>query len=191
MLHLPEHIHRFGPAALFATEGFESFNAVIRAKSIHSNRQSPSHDIARAFAHGNRIRHILSGAHIRINSTHSNIGNQIKKLIERPHPNALDAGEAGVWWPAGTAPMTLVSKPNIVTDYLGMDSSSISKKGVLMISIYVLCYLTSQCLQDLAYRTTFPCVHIMQPKLVKNSPQLSHHFLRKYWMIIVFAHAGL
>ncbi|KIM65614.1 hypothetical protein SCLCIDRAFT_14846 [Scleroderma citrinum Foug A] len=60
LLHLPEHIRCFGPAALFATEGFESFNAVIRAKSIYSNRQSPSHDIARAFAHGNRIRHILS-----------------------------------------------------------------------------------------------------------------------------------
>ncbi|KAI5982794.1 hypothetical protein F5J12DRAFT_908172 [Pisolithus orientalis] len=37
LLHLPEHIHCFGPAALFATEGFESFNAVIHAKSVHSN----------------------------------------------------------------------------------------------------------------------------------------------------------
>ncbi|KAI6147878.1 hypothetical protein BKA82DRAFT_4329899 [Pisolithus tinctorius] len=42
LLHLPEHIHHFGPAALFATEGFESFNAVIHAKSVHSNQQSPS-----------------------------------------------------------------------------------------------------------------------------------------------------
>ncbi|KAI6028188.1 hypothetical protein EDC04DRAFT_2869143 [Pisolithus marmoratus] len=36
-VHLVKHIHWFGPAALFATEAFESFNAVIRAKSIHSN----------------------------------------------------------------------------------------------------------------------------------------------------------
>ncbi|KIK49825.1 hypothetical protein GYMLUDRAFT_253531 [Collybiopsis luxurians FD-317 M1] len=30
--HLPMHIRQFGPAMLFATEAFESFNAVIRAK---------------------------------------------------------------------------------------------------------------------------------------------------------------
>lgn len=60
-LHLPEHIRRFGPAILFATEAFESFNAIIRAKSVHSNRHAPSRDIARAFAQGNRIRHLLSG----------------------------------------------------------------------------------------------------------------------------------
>ncbi|KAF9060901.1 hypothetical protein BDP27DRAFT_1370126 [Rhodocollybia butyracea] len=37
LVHLPEHIRRFGPAILFATEGFESFNA-------------------------NRLHHLLSGA---------------------------------------------------------------------------------------------------------------------------------
>ncbi|KAF9072180.1 hypothetical protein BDP27DRAFT_1217935 [Rhodocollybia butyracea] len=62
LVHLPEHIRRFGPAILFATEGFESFNAVIRAQSVHSNRQAPSRDIAIAFAKQNRIRHLLSGA---------------------------------------------------------------------------------------------------------------------------------
>ncbi|THV03266.1 hypothetical protein K435DRAFT_791971 [Dendrothele bispora CBS 962.96] len=46
LLHLPEHIRRFGPAMLFATKGFESFNAVIRSCSIHSNRHAPSKDIA-------------------------------------------------------------------------------------------------------------------------------------------------
>ncbi|KAI5996522.1 hypothetical protein F5J12DRAFT_907093 [Pisolithus orientalis] len=115
LLHLPEHIHPFGPAALFATEGFESFNAVIHAKS--------------AFAHGNRIHHILSGAPLHIHANHPNLGVQIKKLIEKPPLDALNAGDAGVWWPAGTALLTLVSKPNIITDYLGMDSSSLSKPG--------------------------------------------------------------
>ncbi|ETW77160.1 hypothetical protein HETIRDRAFT_174197 [Heterobasidion irregulare TC 32-1] len=39
--HLPYHIRCFGPAILFATEAFESFNAVIREQSIHSNRHAP------------------------------------------------------------------------------------------------------------------------------------------------------
>ncbi|KAK7043938.1 hypothetical protein VNI00_008104 [Paramarasmius palmivorus] len=61
LVHLPDHIRRFGPAMLFATESFESYNAVIRAKSTHSNRLAPSRDIAFAFAQGDRIRHLLSG----------------------------------------------------------------------------------------------------------------------------------
>lgn len=59
--HLPQHICRFGPAMLFATEAFESFNAVIRIRSVHSNRQAPSRDIARSFARANRTRHLISG----------------------------------------------------------------------------------------------------------------------------------
>ncbi|RDX41238.1 hypothetical protein OH76DRAFT_1364920, partial [Lentinus brumalis] len=65
LLHLPDHIRRFGPAMLFATEGFESFNAVIRSNSIHSNHRAPSRDIALAMAHHNRIRHLLSGGYFR------------------------------------------------------------------------------------------------------------------------------
>ncbi|KAK7438400.1 hypothetical protein VKT23_018013 [Stygiomarasmius scandens] len=61
LLHLPEHIRRFGPSILFATETFESFNAIIRGFSIHSNRQAPSRDIAFEFAGLNRVRHLLSG----------------------------------------------------------------------------------------------------------------------------------
>ncbi|KAK0219799.1 hypothetical protein IW262DRAFT_1256337, partial [Armillaria fumosa] len=45
-LHLPAHICCFGPAILFAMEVFESFNAVIQAKSVHSNWLSSSQDIA-------------------------------------------------------------------------------------------------------------------------------------------------
>ncbi|KAF6751249.1 hypothetical protein DFP72DRAFT_816763, partial [Ephemerocybe angulata] len=46
IIYLPDHIAHFGPAILFATEAFESFNAFIRAKSVYSNRQAPSRDIA-------------------------------------------------------------------------------------------------------------------------------------------------
>ncbi|OBZ73705.1 hypothetical protein A0H81_06579, partial [Grifola frondosa] len=49
-VHLPEHIWQFVPSILFATEAFESFNVVIRAKNVHFNRQAPSRNIARAFA---------------------------------------------------------------------------------------------------------------------------------------------
>ena len=61
ILHLVEHIRRFGPPLLFATETFESFNALIRTLSVHSNRQAPSRDIATGFANSNRIRHLSSG----------------------------------------------------------------------------------------------------------------------------------
>ena len=59
--HLPDHVRRFGPAILYATEAFESFNAVIRAHSVHSNRLAPSRDIAVGLAAADRIRHMLSG----------------------------------------------------------------------------------------------------------------------------------
>ncbi|KAL1683704.1 hypothetical protein EV122DRAFT_200683 [Schizophyllum commune] len=61
LLHLPRHIRRFGPAILFATESFESYNAVIRLRSVHSNRHAPSHDIAMQFSHLHAVRHLLSG----------------------------------------------------------------------------------------------------------------------------------
>ncbi|ETW76444.1 hypothetical protein HETIRDRAFT_174525 [Heterobasidion irregulare TC 32-1] len=59
--HLVYHICRFGLAILFATKLFESFNTVIRAQSIHSNRHAPSKNIAVGFAYGNWVRHIMSG----------------------------------------------------------------------------------------------------------------------------------
>ncbi|PLW08809.1 hypothetical protein PCASD_22471, partial [Puccinia coronata f. sp. avenae] len=41
LLHLPQSIRRFGPASLFSTEKFESYNGVLQKASIHSNRLSP------------------------------------------------------------------------------------------------------------------------------------------------------
>ncbi|KAF8480568.1 hypothetical protein JB92DRAFT_3133183 [Gautieria morchelliformis] len=61
LLHLTEHIRQLGPTILFATEGFMSFNAVMCAKSVHSNRHAPSRDIALAFAQSNRVHHLMSG----------------------------------------------------------------------------------------------------------------------------------
>lgn len=61
ILHLPKHVRRFGPAILYATETFESYNHVIRTRSIHSNRHAPSLDIANAFSHMHAVRHLISG----------------------------------------------------------------------------------------------------------------------------------
>ncbi|KAI9601743.1 hypothetical protein KEM48_000846 [Puccinia striiformis f. sp. tritici PST-130] len=65
ILHLEESIRRFGPASLFATEKFESFNGILRTEAIHSNRQSPGHDIALSFLdhHVNRL--LFSQAYLR------------------------------------------------------------------------------------------------------------------------------
>ncbi|KZS87843.1 hypothetical protein SISNIDRAFT_386046, partial [Sistotremastrum niveocremeum HHB9708] len=59
--HLPADARRFGPPILYATEGFESFNAVIRDWSVHSNRQAPSRDIGIQAAEAACIRHLMSG----------------------------------------------------------------------------------------------------------------------------------
>ncbi|KAJ7056477.1 hypothetical protein C8F01DRAFT_1311424 [Mycena amicta] len=55
ILHLPMYIRRFGPAMLFTTEGFELYNAIIRACSVHSNRHAPSRDIAWQMAQSNPL----------------------------------------------------------------------------------------------------------------------------------------
>lgn len=100
ILHLPANIRRFGPAVLFATETFESYNAIIRGKSVHSNRLAPSRDIAFAFAHYSRVRHLLSGGrHFFRDSLQS------RKYLGHFGPsfanpgNALSdyTGNAGIW----------------------------------------------------------------------------------------------
>jgi len=114
ILHLPKHIRRFGPAILFATEAFESFNAVIRAKSIHSNRQAPSRDIGMAFAQGNRVRHLLSGgyfipAHL--------LSTPLDKASELPHSEMLIPSN---WHTVGPGPLHLIDADQTVQSYLGL-----------------------------------------------------------------------
>ncbi|POW03734.1 hypothetical protein PSTT_10890 [Puccinia striiformis] len=64
IMHLEESIQRFGPASLFATEKFESFNGIVRENSIHSNRLSPGRDIAIAFCDAKIMRLLMSGARL-------------------------------------------------------------------------------------------------------------------------------
>lgn len=111
------HIRKLGPASLFATEAFESFNAVIRAKSVHSNRQAPSRDIARAFAQGNRIRHLLSGGYFMYAPPLSEPSN----LVSSPSRRVPFSRKKADWRTAGLGPLSLVNKSNMVTEYLGIE----------------------------------------------------------------------
>jgi hypothetical protein len=56
-------IRRFGPAILFSTERYESFNHVFRLSCIYSNRQAPSRDSCNAFAALDRIKHVATGGY--------------------------------------------------------------------------------------------------------------------------------
>ncbi|KAG1895977.1 uncharacterized protein F5891DRAFT_1193606 [Suillus fuscotomentosus] len=61
LLHIPMYIRRFGPAILFSTERFESFNHVFHLTCIHSNRQAPSRDTCNTFASHDIIKHVVTG----------------------------------------------------------------------------------------------------------------------------------
>ncbi|KAI9435191.1 hypothetical protein H4582DRAFT_1768182, partial [Lactarius indigo] len=63
LVHLPAFIRRFGPAILFSTERYESFNHVFRLSCIYSNRQAPSRDSCNTFAAQSRIKHIATGGY--------------------------------------------------------------------------------------------------------------------------------
>ncbi|TFK79574.1 hypothetical protein K466DRAFT_473373, partial [Polyporus arcularius HHB13444] len=63
LVHLPAFIRRFGPAILYSTERYESFNHVFRLSQIYSNRQAPSRDSCQAFAANDIAKHIISGGY--------------------------------------------------------------------------------------------------------------------------------
>ena len=52
-----------GLVPFFATEAFESQNAVIRLQSVHSNRSAPSKDIAYGFSYMHAVRHLVCGGY--------------------------------------------------------------------------------------------------------------------------------
>ncbi|KAG9079430.1 hypothetical protein FRC06_007729 [Ceratobasidium sp. 370] len=70
-------IKRFGPAILFSTERFESFNGVFRAASTFSNGHAPSQDIARRFGDLDRVKHVSSGGYWRAGGTWVQASNNV------------------------------------------------------------------------------------------------------------------
>ncbi|KAJ7814354.1 hypothetical protein B0H14DRAFT_3747837 [Mycena olivaceomarginata] len=131
-LHLPAHIRRFGPVILFATEAFESFNAIIRAKSVHSNRHAPSRDIAHAFAQGNRIRHLLRGG-LFVPSTPAGDVSVDTPQGQQPRPQPAESTfirDKSAWRAIGDGPKNLVSGRSTVTHYLGLDKKREPAAGI-------------------------------------------------------------
>ena len=126
-IHLTCHIRQFGPAILFDMEAFESFNTIIRAKSIHSNWQAPSRDITEAFAQANRIRHLLSG------------GVFLSNYI---FPSTGKLPTAGMWKSVGPQPEQFVAMAGAVTKYLGLADNDLDNKphAVGNITFSLLCY---------------------------------------------------
>jgi hypothetical protein len=84
LIHLVHSIKRFGPASLFATEKFESFNSILRNASVHSNRQHPGKDLAVTFSNFYCLRAISSGAYLynHTRNHHFQASNQVTSIFE-------------------------------------------------------------------------------------------------------------
>ncbi|KAG1824214.1 hypothetical protein EV424DRAFT_1320857, partial [Suillus variegatus] len=63
LVHLPAYIRRFGPAIIFSTERYESFNHVFRLTCIYNNRQAPSRDTCMTFVRNDTAKHIATGGY--------------------------------------------------------------------------------------------------------------------------------
>ncbi|OWZ43410.1 hypothetical protein C356_03456 [Cryptococcus neoformans c45] len=61
MMHLPDDMGRFGPAAGISTEIQDKFNGVFHAVAIHGNALVPSRDIAVKFASMKGVAHLALG----------------------------------------------------------------------------------------------------------------------------------
>lgn len=85
LVHLPDDIRQHGPAVRYETEVFECFNGVFRLCSVLSNRQSPSHDIARKFGKMERVKHIVSGGYWPVDQTWIRAGAGVRDVLMR-HP---------------------------------------------------------------------------------------------------------
>ncbi|KAI0682324.1 hypothetical protein BC835DRAFT_1277410, partial [Cytidiella melzeri] len=61
LVHLLAYIHHFGPAILFSTEHYESFNHVFWLSCIHSNHHVPSYNSSKTFAAQDTVKHVVLG----------------------------------------------------------------------------------------------------------------------------------
>lgn len=131
ILHLVEHIRLFGPATLYATEKFESCNALIRDLSVHSNRQAPSRDIGKGFAHANRIRHLTSGGKFIFKQTHNSSGLLQDSSVASIAPE--DKADAGNYRSIGRAVVDLVENDETLRKFCAFPPSVSVLRGAQII----------------------------------------------------------
>ncbi|KAI9011474.1 hypothetical protein BC832DRAFT_590695 [Gaertneriomyces semiglobifer] len=84
LAHVVENIREFGPAVLYMSEKFESFNKVMRNHAVHTNRHGPSVDVARRFARYTVVRHLLSGGMFKSEGRWSSPGNGLRQTFYDP-----------------------------------------------------------------------------------------------------------
>ncbi|KAL9932999.1 hypothetical protein V8E36_008254 [Tilletia maclaganii] len=61
LTHATSHFAAFGPLTSASAERFEAFNSVVRSAATHSNRLTPSRDIANRLLGQQDLRHLLGG----------------------------------------------------------------------------------------------------------------------------------
>ncbi|KAG1740436.1 uncharacterized protein EDB91DRAFT_1282289 [Suillus paluster] len=114
ILHIVDHIRRFGPVITFAMEVHKSYNSIVCGWSINSNQMALSLDIARRAAGLLRLWHLLSGGYFEVESDKSDGTTQTK------------------WIQAGVNPRTYGEQPSIITCKLGFPlSESFSCIGMI------------------------------------------------------------
>ncbi|KAF7974716.1 hypothetical protein HWV62_11375 [Athelia sp. TMB] len=137
LVHLPFYIRRFGPAILFSTERYESYNAVFRGASIYSNKLAPSRDIAWSFAGIDRVKHIATGGwwkdHRTAKWTHAS-SNILRHIAENPRHAYLLGLPSKVSLQPGfitrypLRSLTLAQASFIISDSLAIKSHLISTR---------------------------------------------------------------
>ncbi|KAG1846267.1 hypothetical protein F4604DRAFT_1521894, partial [Suillus subluteus] len=63
LIHLLAFIRCFGPAIIFSTERYESFNHIFQLSCIHSNQCVPSRDTCQLFAYQDIMKNVATGGY--------------------------------------------------------------------------------------------------------------------------------
>lgn len=81
MMHLPDDMGRFGPAAGVSTEIQDKFNGVFHAVAIHGNALAPSRDIAVKFASMKGVAHLALGGFYREKGEWKQVGPGVSLIV--------------------------------------------------------------------------------------------------------------
>jgi hypothetical protein len=189
LLHLPESILRFGPASLFSTENFESFNGLLRKASVHSNCLHPGRDLALTFLNFEAHCLILSGSCIWNPQTHANTiaGNDVVHLFKTNgcikksmgyNPSLLAASHT--FLSPIQLPLTLEAKKSILAELELLPDSQVLQVASLRLSpwdivakgYFVLVRLPSNMLKKLQFRKFSDTAHSIRLPMVAKHPIL-------------------